>query len=54
MKKFEIELINLMGDDIRKKYTKVFVAENKEKLGENLKDGIGLEFGEVYSGIKEL
>lgn len=54
MKKFEVELTNLMSEDIRKKYKKVFEAENKERLVENLKNGIGLEFGEVYSKIKEI
>ena len=54
MKKFEVELTNLMSEDISKKYVRVFEAENKESLVENLKSGIGLEFGEVFSGIKEI
>ena len=54
MKKFEVELTNLMGEDVRKKYVKVFEAENEEKLAENLKSGKLLEFGEVFSGIKEI
>lgn len=54
MKKFEVKLTNLMSNDIRKKYIKVFEADKRETLVENLKNGIGLEFGEVFSEIEEI